>query len=92
MHLNCYLKLSRESKNNQFNLDWSISKHYSARDAMPIIQVDHLTKEYHLGAMQGLKPSSNRPRFSMRSEDEIRLRHMLDAGKIKVGQSSGRHS
>jgi len=24
---------------------------------MPIIQVDHLTKEYRLGAMQGLKQS-----------------------------------
>jgi hypothetical protein len=31
---------------------------------MPIIQVDHLTKEYRLGAMQGRKQAPSAPRCS----------------------------
>jgi len=36
---------------------------------MPIIEVDHLTKEYHLGAMQGLKQTllNTAARLTLRS-------------------------
>jgi len=53
---------------------------------MPIIQVDHLTKEYRLGAMQGLKQTllNTAGRLTDKKGEERPLFKALDDGSFSI--------
>jgi hypothetical protein len=44
---------------------------------MPIIQVDHLTKEYRLGAMQGIKQAPSAPAFGSCNATDYHGHHKI---------------